>query len=78
MKPVKVLKGRPSKRLRNLHAHKGVRLPTRARWVLDWTLAWLRRFRRLTIRYAVRNDIHFAVLQLACCLILVRQLSQAL
>jgi transposase len=47
----------------------------RHRWVVERTLAWLKSFRRLTIRYEVRDDIHFAFLQLACCLILVRQLS---
>jgi transposase len=47
----------------------------RHRWVVERTLAWLKFFRRLTIRYEVRDDIHFAFLQLACCLLLVRRLS---
>ena len=47
----------------------------RHRWVVERTLAWLKTYRRLTIRYEVRDDIHFAFLQLACCLILFRQLS---
>jgi transposase len=45
------------------------------RWVVERTLAWLRRFRRLTVRYEVRDDIHFAFLQLGYCLILISRLS---
>jgi hypothetical protein len=41
-------------------------------------MAWLKSFRRLTLRYGVRDDIHFASLQLACCLLLAKRLSQAL
>jgi len=47
----------------------------RHRWLVERTFAWLKFFRRLIIRYKVRDDIHFAFLQLACCLILVRRLS---
>ena len=39
------------------------------------TWIWLKQWRRLTVRYEVRDDIHFAFLQLACCLILCRRLS---
>ena len=41
----------------------------RHRWVVERTLAWLNRFRRLTIRYERRADIHEAFLQLGCILI---------
>lgn len=39
------------------------------RWVVERTLAWLNRFRRLTIRYERRADIHQAFLDLGCILI---------
>ncbi len=41
----------------------------RHRWVVERTLAWLNRFRRLTIRYERRADIHQAFLKLGCALI---------
>ncbi len=41
----------------------------RYRWVVERTLAWLRRFRRLTIRYERRADIHEGFLHLGCALI---------
>ena len=41
----------------------------RYRWVVERTLAWLARFRRLTIRYERRADIHQAFLDLGCALI---------
>jgi transposase len=41
----------------------------RHRWVIERTLAWLGRCRRLTIRYERRADIHQAFLTLGCCLI---------
>jgi transposase len=41
----------------------------RHRWVVERTLAWLNRFRRLTIRYERRADIHQAFLTLGCALI---------
>jgi transposase len=41
----------------------------RHRWVVERTLAWLNRYRRLTIRYERRADIHQAFLTLACALI---------
>jgi transposase len=41
----------------------------RHRWVIERTLAWLNRFRRLTVRYERRADIHHAFLTLGCCLI---------
>ena len=41
----------------------------RHRWVVERTLAWLARFRRLAIRYERRTDIHQAFLTLGCVLI---------
>ena len=41
----------------------------RHRWVVERTFAWLYRFRRLTVRYERRTDIHQAFLDLACFLI---------
>jgi transposase len=39
------------------------------RWVVERTLAWLHRFRRLTVRYERRADVHQAFLTLGCVLI---------
>lgn len=41
----------------------------RHRWVVERTLAWLNRYRRLTIRYEQRADIHRAFPALGCALI---------
>ena len=41
----------------------------RHRWVVERTLAWLNRFRRLIVRYERRVDIHEAFLDLGCALI---------
>jgi len=41
----------------------------RHRWVVERTLAWLARFRRLPVRYERRADIHHAFLTLGCALI---------
>jgi len=53
-------------------ARKGVESSQRLgrhRWVVERTLAWLNRYRRLTIRYERRVDIHQAFLTLGCALI---------
>lgn len=47
----------------------------RHRWVVEWTLAWLAKFRRLTIRYERRDDIHEAFVLLGCSLICFNHLS---
>jgi transposase len=41
----------------------------RYRWVVERTLSWLNRFRRLKVRYERRADIHTAFLTLGCALI---------
>jgi transposase len=48
----------------------------RHRWVVERTLAWLGQFRRLTIRYERRVDIHEAFLSLGCALICFRSLHE--
>ena len=41
----------------------------RHRWVVERTLAWLHRYRRLLVRYERRADTHQAFLSLGCALI---------
>ena len=41
----------------------------RHRWVVERTLAWLARYRRLTVRYERLAEMHLALLTLACALI---------
>jgi len=48
----------------------------RHRWVVERTLAWLTRFRRLTIRYERRHDIHHAFVSLGCSLICLNALTR--
>ena len=43
--------------------------------MVERALAWLSRFRRLTIRYERLGEIHLAFLDLACALICFRRLS---
>jgi transposase len=47
----------------------------RHRWVVERTLAWLAKYRRLAIRYERRDDIHEAFLNLGCSLICLNYLS---
>ncbi|WP_425284015.1 IS5 family transposase [Methylobacterium phyllostachyos] len=44
----------------------------RRRWVVERTLAWFARFRRLAIRYERRSDIHLAFSMLAAALVVRR------
>lgn len=41
-------------------------------WVVERTIAWVHRFRRLLVPYERRADIHQAFLTLASCTILLR------
>jgi transposase len=41
----------------------------KTRWVVERTLAWLHRFRRLNVRYERRACVHEAFLELGCALI---------
>jgi transposase len=53
-------------------ARKGIDSSTRLgryRWVVERTLAWLNRYRRLKVRYERREDIHQAFLTLGSALI---------
>ncbi len=53
-------------------ARKGIESTTHLgqhRWIVERTLAWLARYRRLTIRYERRVAMHRAFLHLACALI---------
>lgn len=59
-------------------ARKGVESSKRLgrhRWVVERTLAWFSKYRRLTIRYERRDDIHEAFLSLGCSLICLNYLS---
>jgi transposase len=47
----------------------------RHRWTVERTLAWLSKYRRLTIRYERRDDIHEAFLHLGCSLICLNYLA---
>jgi IS5 family transposase len=47
----------------------------RFRWVVERTLSWLNRFRRLKVRYERRADIHQAFLSLGCALICWKQVQ---
>jgi IS5 family transposase len=48
----------------------------RHRWVVERTLAWLGQFRRLTIRYERRDDIHQAFLSLGCSLLCLKAVQR--
>ena len=48
----------------------------RYRWVVERTLSWLNRFRRLKVRYERRVDIHQAFLDLGCALICLRYVQR--
>ncbi len=50
--------------------------PTRVRWVVERTFAWLHQFRRLLVRYDRPADIHESWLALGCCLICFRRLQR--
>jgi transposase len=47
----------------------------RVRWVVEQTLTLLHHFRRLRIRWEIRDDIHDAFLSLACSIICWRRLK---
>jgi IS5 family transposase len=48
----------------------------RHRWVVERTLAWLNRFRRLAVRYERRADIHLAFTTLGCALVCLNQIRR--
>lgn len=49
----------------------------RQRWVVEQAFALLHRFRRLRVRWEVRDDIHEAFLSLGCALICRRRLNSS-
>ena len=48
----------------------------RHRWVVERTFAWLDQFRRLTVRYERRADIHRAFTTLGCAIIRMNQIRR--
>jgi transposase len=49
----------------------------RTRWVVERTLAWLRQFRRLRVRYDRCADIHRGFLALACVILCWRHVKKS-
>jgi transposase len=47
----------------------------RFRWIVERTLSWLHRFRRLRVRWERRADVHLAFLTLGCALLCLRFLG---
>lgn len=47
----------------------------RHRWVVERSLAWLAKYRKLTIRYERKPEIHVAFLTLACALVCLAKLG---
>ena len=66
------------RRIKSRITRKGVESSERLgryRWVVERTLAWLGCYRKLTVRYERRADIHEAFLHLGCSLICLNYLS---
>ncbi|CAA9567112.1 MAG: Mobile element protein [uncultured Thermomicrobiales bacterium] len=66
------------RRIKHRIARKGIEAGDRLgrhRRVVERTLAWLNRLRRLTVRYERRADIHRAFLLLGCSLVCLRRLE---
>lgn len=62
-------KGYDYRRCREVLYRRGIESSERLgrhRWVVERTLAWLNRMRRLRIRYERRSDVHEAWLLLGC------------
>ena len=60
-------------------ARRGIESSTRLgryRWVVERTLAWLHRMKRLRIREERNPEHHLALLQLGCCLVLYREIER--
>ena len=60
-------------------ARKGIESKTRLgrhRWVVERTMAWLARYRRLAVRHERLVAVHRAFLHLACALICLKQLQR--
>ncbi|MBF0860291.1 IS5 family transposase [Gluconobacter sp. LMG 31484] len=64
--------------IRHRIARKGIESSShlgKHRWVVERTFVWISRFRRLTVRYERRADIHLAFITIACSLICFRALK---
>ena len=64
------------RRIKHRIARRGIEAGDRLgrhRWVVERTLAWLNRLRRLAVRYERRADIHRAFLLLGCSLVCLRR-----
>ena len=44
------------------------------RWVVERTIAWLHKFRKVLVRYERIPEHYLALVQFACCLIIYRQI----
>jgi transposase len=65
----------PHRRNRRFSAQDHRRLRRyRRRWKIERLFAWLHNFRRLVVRYERHAENFLGMLQLACCLILLRHL----
>lgn len=61
-----------SRRIRARIARRGIESSERLgryRWTVERTFAWLSCYRRLTVRYERRADLHEALLELGCALV---------
>lgn len=66
------------RRIKHRIARVGIESKTRLgrhRWVVERTFAWLAQYRRLSVRYERRADIHRALLSLGCSLICWKRLT---
>lgn len=67
------------RRIRDRIARKGIETSQRLgrrRWVVERTIAWFSRVRRLTVRYDRRAEIHTAFTTLAAAIITMRYCSK--
>ena len=46
------------------------------RWIVERTFSWLENFRRLTIDYEFKADIAEAMVQLACCKLMLNKIIE--
>jgi putative transposase len=51
-----------------------LRVKHQFRWSVERTHSWINRFRRLLIRWEKLVDVHLALVQFACCIIVLRKL----
>ncbi|RYZ42962.1 MAG: IS5 family transposase [Myxococcaceae bacterium] len=76
-----IRRGLCERRIKPRIARKGVESSQklgRHRWVVERSLSWLHHLKRLRIREERRADLHLALLQLGCCVVLQRRLPRRL